>query len=345
MSNEIKSSHKPKVIISKELAAQIQYTHNKCPLNKEWSGLLIYQVLKGSLTDLANLEIKCHALFPMDFGDATFTSFEGDQSWITCFQQFPQINPINPTEGWYIGKLHDHPNFNVFHSGTDKSDLYSTAPKLPMYLSLIVNYATETDCELAIALEGEETTKWKFKGQEKYDVKVKNSNATYVMKCDVEYEQEDWFIEQIKYIKNKPKTTSFIPKVDTKPDTAGATGTASKVSVNRYTQETVEEELTDLFTLGEGYGHESFVAMNKVGDALSIKERDDYKKAVKVYFCDDWFDTNFYNVRADEDEVIQAILNYLEQYKGWIVTILREIFNELKTEHTKLREIQGSNLV
>lgn len=63
-------------------------------------------MVKGSLEDLTDVEIRAEGLFPMDFGDASFTSFEGDENWLKAFAQYPQIDPMNPTPGWYAGKIH-----------------------------------------------------------------------------------------------------------------------------------------------------------------------------------------------------------------------------------------------
>ena len=213
MATETVSQHKPKVTISRELSAQIGFLHSQCPENREWSGLLIYEVIRGSVNDLENLEIKAHAVFPMDFGDATFTSFEASDYWLTAFSRFPQIDPLTPTPGWYLGKIHSHHNMGVFHSATDKTDLHNTAPSLPMFLSLIVNYRCQTDCELAIEIECEEKIitrlKWRLKGwaekikENKIDTPA--SKRVYVLKCIVDYEQEDWFKSQINLLKEKNK--------------------------------------------------------------------------------------------------------------------------------------------
>lgn len=345
MSREITSPHKPKVIISKELAAQIGYLHNKCPNKTEWSGLLIFEVLEGSVVELDKLRIKAHGVFPMDFGDATFTSFEGNEDWLKCFQTYPQIDPIAPKEGWYCAKIHSHHNMPVFHSQTDKNDLYTNAPKLPLFLSLIVNYECNTDCELAIALETEEITKWKLKGQTDYEQKVEQKSATYVMKCEVEYEQDDWFKQQIISLatkSNRSTTPTYTPKQF--QQTAG-TGTASQETVRKFVMSKILDNFSELVTLGEVDDLPALGAMNKANDNLTIKEKDIYKKAVKMYFSDEWYLTYFYNVDSDEKEIIQGILNLLAKNQGWIVTVLTETFNELKTEYTKLRTFQGNTLV
>lgn len=173
---------------------------------------------EGGLNDLDNILITADSLYPMDFGEAAFTSFQGGVDWVKAFGQFPQIDPIEPVPGWYVGKIHSHHGMGSFHSGTDKGDLYETAPHLPMYLSLVVNYAMELDCELAIAMEREEDiltkTRIKLKGMTEFkeEVEEKKVNSTenrhtFVMKCQPVYLQEGWIIEQTRYLANKPKAT------------------------------------------------------------------------------------------------------------------------------------------
>lgn len=103
---EVVAKYSAKVTMSKELIAQIGALHFVCPKKTEWSGLLIWEITKGSIEDLQNLEIIAHAVYPMDFGDATFTSFEGNDDWLKAFAQYPQVDPMNPTPGWYVGKIH-----------------------------------------------------------------------------------------------------------------------------------------------------------------------------------------------------------------------------------------------
>lgn len=336
--------------------SQIQFMHSQCPKNKEWSGLLIYKVTKGSVHDLANLEMRAEAMFPMDYGDATFTSFEGDENWLKCFQQFPQIDPITSQPGWYIGKIHDHPNFDVFHSGTDKNDLYTTAPKFPMFLSLIVNYATEVDCQLAIALAVEQKTisrtKWLMKGWDKRDNKFtqekKVLNTTYVLKCDVYYEQDAWMIDQCKYLSEKKKPTpvsyptyngaGYQSYNDWKGITHDVEG--EEVSkVRKFVSDKIFSVLPGLITLGHGTELSLKEAIDKTNQGIAVGKKDQYKAAFKLYFADEWYDTYFYNLATDEDEVLEGILKALKPQSGWIVTILREAINELKKEHPELRSI------
>lgn len=108
MPKELLGKPKPKVIMSKELIYQVAQLHRQFPKDKEWSGLLVYEVLNGGVNDLENINIKAHAIFPMDIGEAAFTSFEDPEDWVKCFTQFPQVDPHKRevNSNWYLGKVH-----------------------------------------------------------------------------------------------------------------------------------------------------------------------------------------------------------------------------------------------
>lgn len=61
-----------KMFIPLEVERKIRYLLRKFP-STEWSGVL-FTTHTGSFED-NNLEIKCHDIYPMDLGNATFTSF------------------------------------------------------------------------------------------------------------------------------------------------------------------------------------------------------------------------------------------------------------------------------
>lgn len=287
----------------------------------------------------------------MDFGDATFTSFEASNSWITAFAVFPQVDPLTPSPGWFIGKIHSHHSMAVFHSATDKTDLHNTAPNLPMFLSLIVNYNTQTDCELAIEIEAEEKViteiSWKLKGWREKIVESKTDVPTakrvYVMKCQVYYEQDEWFVKEITALqeKNKPKAYSYTPPVHNygKPSngyeydrnkylgqgtTTGKKGRKKnrkgkvvhsadiKAALNGTTQEytyktyqTVLKELPDLLTLGLGHTLTPYDALKKVDLDLTVNNSGAYQKAFVYYFIEQWYPVNFcFNpTYVDADEI------------------------------------------
>ncbi len=343
--------------MSKNLIDQVGFLHRHCPQGKEWSGLLIYQLTEGSIDDLmteneSKIELWAHGLYPMDYGDATFTSFEGNESWLKAFEKYPEIDPFNPTPGWYVGKIHSHHSMSTFHSGTDKKDLYDTAPKLPIFLSLIVNYACTTDCELAIAIEKEQKvlTKsswklktWKSHQKQKNELKTVKVQDTYVVKCNVFYEhdvtqEDEWLYDVCEALKKAYHKPAYSAPYEYKPpvqtldfstkikDKEPSTFTGLPLTVKNK----VVNALADLFTLGVQPKIVPFLGFVRATYALSSSEYETYYKAFKEYFYE-WYETSFYNVQVTENEAlteVQAFLNYHKEkplYAG-----LTKAINELK---------------
>jgi hypothetical protein len=358
MQQEFPLKKKVTVVLTPQLSAQIQFLHNQCPKGDEWSGLLIYKVEEGDVKqfldpkdDKAYLELRAEAVFPMDYGTATFTSFEGNEDWIKCFETFPQIDPMNPEPGWYIGKIHSHNTMPVFHSSTDKADIYENAPKLPMFLSLIVNYACEVDCELAVAIEVEETiltrTVYKLKNWATKDnnrtvaKKTTTHKPVWLAKCEVVYEQDEWLIEQAEALKKPVKTITHYPKTDYSKDKK-----EEKSDPSNRLYMTMLDNFADLVTLGTAPNQAPAVALHNVNVAVEVTEIDDYTKAVKAYFVEDWYDDAFMYNACTASEAIDAILKYLDAAgNNWLGSKLKTAFNELKTEYYKLRTLQGSYMV
>lgn len=343
MFNIIQSKHTAEVLISEDLASQVAILHQQCPSNTEWSGLLVYEILKGGIDDLANLSIRCHAVFPLDYGDATFTSFESSAAWFDLFDQFPQVDPAKEKTNWHIGKIHSHHSMSVFHSGTDNADLYENAPKLPLFLSVVVNYACQLDAKIAIATESEETvvtiSRWRFKGWAKgfkeKRKEEKKTNPIIVVDCEAFYENSDWFIKQLETLKPKPKyvpTQTYHPNNQMGFQGQQATGAGGVIHARML------DNFADLITLGDDNKSAAYIALDKTSKELQVKDMINYRKAVKIYFTDHWFDENFYNTNATHTMVIQCIENYLQNYKNKFLTSeLNRAFDELKKEYILLR--------
>lgn len=337
--------------MGKNLVDQVAFLHRHCTKNTEWSGLLIYEILQGSIDDLmteneVNMEIYCHGVCPMDYGDATFTSFEGNENWMKAFKHYPEIDPFEPKPKWYIGKIHSHHNMNVFHSGTDKADLYNTAPKLPMFLSLIVNYACETDCELAMAIEKEEKvltrTSWKLKSwkkhkKEKNNLEKRTSHDTYVVKCNVAYEHEwsqedEWFSDICDSLRKPKYVTPSYPSYQHRPYEYGKISDTVKPQhvLPTHVKGKVLTHLADLFTLGVQEKLTPYLGYFRADHALNYADRAAYIKAIKFYF-EEWFEQCFYSTPITRNEVIKETTGFMAFHPQMGLTKpLTEALNELQ---------------
>lgn len=301
----------------------------------------------------------CHDVFLMDFGDATFTSFEGNTDWIKFFQQFPEIDPTKrkPDSKFFIGKLHSHHSMGAFHSPTDTQDLYENAPKLPFFLSLVVNYACDPFAEIAIAgqVEKKQVTKtkwklsnWNIKGMTP-TVEKKKEPLTYVIPCTVLYQEAPWFIAQLKAIQTRPATPTYYNSWSNNHNPNGNSYDASKSTKEEKPLLTKSAEpyytsmtnMQDLISLGNYDGNASlpYKALSEVNSQVQHNNHENYIKAIKQYF-NEWYQYYFAKTAWSETEVLTALNEYTEQHKYYAVTKhLKKAFNELKEEYRELREV------
>lgn len=351
--NRIVAQNKAEVLITPGLASQISLLHNQCPANTEWSGLLVYKITKGSVDSPETLEIRCEACFPMDFGDATFTSFEGSEMWLDFFKQFPQVNPLTKEPGWFLGKIHSHHNMNAYHSGTDTSDLYENAPKLPLFLSLVVNYSCMPFAEIAISAEATKKqltrTRWKLKnwpsiGSSDIVKEEKPLPTTYIIPCTVVYEEDAWFIDQIaNVVKAKEEARKAAAKVTTFPQRQFAQSTmfnTGKNSLNTAEQAKFMMALAELLTLDNGANLVPYQALSEVSKSVAFSQKEIYAKAFKHYFKNNWFDDTFFHTSVTELDAIGAVESFLTyHHTAFITPVIKTALNELKDEYSLLRKV------
>lgn len=324
---------------------------------------------------MANLEISAESCFPMDFGEPGFTSFEGNEDWFKFFAKYPQVDPILRTAAdaaWFIGKIHSHHKMSAFHSGTDTADLDENTPKLPFFLSLVVNYSCIPFAEIGVQAESHEkqvtNSLWKLKnwkgGKKENNIKKETIPATFIIPCDVAFVQDKWFVDQINAIKDKPAPvvtpsynqgvmgfkqhqhhTNEINKYQ-KPADSGIETLDKEVykDVRKSVYQKVLSEIYDLLCLGHSSSNRvaAYTTLTAVDAEVNAKERGTYKKAFKAYFCNTWFDYNFGMgaSQAEEIEVIKAIRFWINYHKEkWIYLLLTEALNELEKEHSIIRKI------
>lgn len=142
--------------------------------NSEWSGVLFYSV-KGSLSDIENLELTVEEILPLDLGGAVATEFEYNKTYVDFMLDNPEL--MNCT----TGLIHSHQNMQTYFSATDITELKANAKNHNAYLSLVVNTALNYKAKLVISAQdangGAETYSFlNFEGKEQ-KLKVKNSKT------------------------------------------------------------------------------------------------------------------------------------------------------------------------
>lgn len=84
----IELKNEPKLIISKELSAEINYLHYR--FKKEWSGILYYSVVSGNIQDPDTLVLKAERVLLMDLGSEAFTEYEGGTEILDFYEDHPE---------------------------------------------------------------------------------------------------------------------------------------------------------------------------------------------------------------------------------------------------------------
>jgi len=198
-----------KIVISKLLKQQIDYFHTKIK-NTEWSGILLFDVVKGNFKKLEDIEIYAKSMHLMNIGNSTYTEFTVDADLIKAY------NNINDHELKSLnGFIHTHHTMNAFFSGTDLKELEDNADKYNFFVSLVVNMEGEYVCKIAIPTKTITKKTIIFKDHQENIVKRNTEEeSTEILYIDLKpvFEEEvsvpKWVEENYLEVKNK-KTENF----------------------------------------------------------------------------------------------------------------------------------------
>lgn len=199
------TQYKPKLVLSTDFIEKVKCLHEKAPANTEWSGVLLYKDLKGSIDDPTNWEIAIVNLILMDIGTHSYTEYELDETDPYAMDLW--MNHLD--EGGKLGHIHTHHNMTTFFSGTDMTELHDNAPNHNYYLSLIVNYKHFDSWCAKVAMCGttkkvgkiEKTLSWKgavgnlFKREE--EEINSEEQVLFLMDCEITTEAPSLIMEEI----------------------------------------------------------------------------------------------------------------------------------------------------
>jgi len=137
-----------KLIIMPDLKDQIDYLHAMVG-SKEWSGILFYKIINGSIDKPDELKIEAHYVMPLDIGSSVYTEYDPDGATLDAFDMF------EGAEDMERGTIHTHHNMATFFSSTDTEDLLEKVAdeSHSYYLSLIVNVAELYSAKIAVLSE------------------------------------------------------------------------------------------------------------------------------------------------------------------------------------------------
>lgn len=172
-----------KLIVTDKLKRQIDYFHSKIG-STEWSGILLYKVTKGSLSNPDNLVISAECMYLMDIGTSAYTEYDFNSDVVDMYERIPEaMNTLK------IGQIHTHHNMNAFFSATDTGELKDNASNHNYYLSLIVNMAGPYKAKIGFITEIEETIKYKYKNDKGNRVSNKKTNTIETL-CTIDLDVE-----------------------------------------------------------------------------------------------------------------------------------------------------------
>lgn len=176
-----------KLVIPKQILDKIAFLHKEVTKNTEWSCILIYKTIEGSIEDHENWIIEVEDIIPMDVGTSGYTEYEikaedeyATDIWMEALMQDKKM-----------GHLHTHHSMATFFSGTDMSELHDNAPKHSYYLSLIVNYQEPKNWIAKVAICGQTVRK----GTKKVEGNIKTisswSASTEPFEQDIDLNKEE----------------------------------------------------------------------------------------------------------------------------------------------------------
>lgn len=220
------NSFKAKVILTKDYVYDITRLHSLVPKNTEWSGILIYDEVSGSI-ETKDLVVKVLGVHLCHIGDVTSTEYLESEHFLKADERFYIIE-----DNLKRGITHTHHSMKTFFSGTDMSDLRNNIRCFKdggYLLSIVNNY--ENDYCGKIAIYGETTVQEPiysnvtevntFRGYSTTVNKqlvtgykeVKKEGIGYI-ECTFEYEADDIVDSNIKemldkYNEAKSKVTKF----------------------------------------------------------------------------------------------------------------------------------------
>lgn len=192
------SEDKFKLIVDKELQAQIAYLHNKHQ-NVEWCGMLFYDFEEGNMEDVSNLVVRAKRLYLIDVGTAGFTGGDLDEKLLDFYDEYPE------TMNMRMGFIHTHHGMSTFFSGTDMQELHDNTDKYNFYLSLIVNHTSVYCAKIATIGTGENTVKYTFPGDDGAEPIVnefsKEVSGMFTFDAEIEFDVNDYFKERYDEVK------------------------------------------------------------------------------------------------------------------------------------------------
>ena len=174
-----------KLIIPPKIISQIQFLHSHCG-TKEWSGMLLYDVIKGNPSKPEDFELRAEHIFLMDIGTAGATNYETDADIVDLFDEIPEAMEMK------LGHIHTHHSGGAYFSGVDMGELQDNVDKHNYYLSLVVNFNGNYAAKVVFLSDMHTTAKMNFvndAGETKHFKKAKIEKHMVVINMRIFYDE------------------------------------------------------------------------------------------------------------------------------------------------------------
>jgi proteasome lid subunit RPN8/RPN11 len=142
--------------LTPEILEEIRLLHDRVGAI-EWSGMLVYKILEGSIEDHKNMKLEAVQVLPMDIGTSGYTEYEISPE--SDDYTFDNLSRVLMAPDLKMGHIHTHHDMRCFFSGTDTNELHDNAPNHNYYLSLIVNFKDPEEWCAKVVYIGTETQK------------------------------------------------------------------------------------------------------------------------------------------------------------------------------------------
>lgn len=324
-----------KLIIPPHIIAQIQYLHSHCG-GDEWSGMLLYDVIKGDVSDPANLEIEVKHIFLMDIGNAAYTEYETDEDIVDIYDNIPDAM------GWKTGHIHTHHSGSTYFSGTDMDELHTNVDKHNYYLSLVVNFKGTYSAKIVFLSDMHITSKMNFvtdAGKTEHFKKSKIEKHMVVIDMKIFYGELGGFFanrltEVKKKIAAKKKATPALgysygqyPRYD-KNGGGHNNHFNGKLDVNKLTSWEIESLTKNVLLLADkGTTGNVYSILHKIADQ-NEEELDIYYDY--LYNNAEMFIRDFFDIHLDVNEfkiAVKEVIFCINKYEG--IPKLRELISNL----------------
>lgn len=146
---------KGKLILPPSVISQITFLHSHCG-TKEWSGLLLYDVIKGNPSKPKDFELEAKHIFLMDIGSGGATDYETDGDIVDLYDQIPEAMEQK------LGHVHTHHSGSAYFSGVDTGELQDNVDKYNYYLSFVANFSGNYAAKVAFLSDMHTTSKMNF---------------------------------------------------------------------------------------------------------------------------------------------------------------------------------------